>query len=301
MSIETMPPAQGFDVSEVRALLNRLSARRWWIIASIALFTTVLTAFAFLKTPVYRASTVLIPAGTGSDGDMKAMLGQVSGLAALAGINVGAKDDSTDEALAVLRSRQFTEAFINAENLMPQLFPRQWDSSTKGWKAGLEHPPTMAEAYFYFDRKVRTIEQDKKSSLLTVQINWKDRELAAQWANQLVARLNTEMRTRATASANLSISFLQNELDSTNVVAVRDAVSRLLESQIKKRMFANVSRDYAFRVVDPAVAPDEDDPVAPNKPLLIAAGPIAGLAFGAVLVLFLDFLAKLRAVPGGLR
>ena len=50
-------------------------------------------------------------------------------------------------------------------------------------------------------------------------------------------------------------------------------------------MLANVTTDYAFRVVDKAVAPDADDPIRPQKVALLIAGPLAGFALGVGLVL----------------
>ena len=38
--------------------------RRWWVIASVVLFTTLFGLFWFFSRPVYRATIIMVPAGT---------------------------------------------------------------------------------------------------------------------------------------------------------------------------------------------------------------------------------------------
>jgi uncharacterized protein involved in exopolysaccharide biosynthesis len=280
------------DSAGLRRAVLRLWQRRWWIVLAIVACTAVAAVAAFLTTPVYRATTVMVPAGSersNMGAGLNAMLGQLGGLAAMAGVNVSATDIETEEALAVLKSRQFTESFIQDKQLMPTLFAHKWDAQRRTWKAGKQ--PTAAQAYKYFSKKVRTVTQDKKTGLVTLDIDWRDRELAAQWANELVQRLNTEMRARAIDKANASVGYLESELERTTVVATREAINRLIEAQIQRRMLANVTQEFAFRIVDRALPPDRDDPIRPKKLLLIAVGFVLGIALGVIAVLFAAWLS----------
>ncbi len=275
------------DGIDVGALAARLWAGRWWILASVLWFTFLLTTAAFIMTPKYQVSTVLVPAGpehSGLGGALGGAIGSLGGLASLAGITVGSGNSETEESLAVLRSQQFTEAFIQDMHLMPRLFAKRWNASTGNWKPG-GPPPTVAQAFKYFDSGIRTISQDKKTGLVTVQIEWKNRQEAAEWANILVQRLNEEMRARAIAKTDASLGFLEKELNATSVVPTREAINRLIEVQIKQRMLANVTREYAFRVVDRALPPDDGDTVKPKKLIMIIAGPFVGAIFGVIGVL----------------
>src|SRR5207249_4949688 len=120
--------------------------------------------------------------------------------------------------LAVLRSREFTQGFILDQDVMPDLFAGRWDIASKRWKGTESEWPTPAEAVKYFDRAVRNIMRDTKTGLVTVQIERRDPVKAALWANELVARLNAEMRARAIASTNASVGYLEKELSSTAAV-----------------------------------------------------------------------------------
>jgi uncharacterized protein involved in exopolysaccharide biosynthesis len=269
---------------DLGTLVAILWQRRWWIVATTVLFTAAFAAAAFIITPVYRATTVLVPVDPEKSGmaSLGSALGQFGSLASLAGLELGSGSGAAEESLAVLRSREFTEAFIRENNLMPLLFHRRWDAKSGQWKGDPEDHPTLAQAYKYFDKKVRRISQDKKSGLVTMHIDWRDRQAAAAWSNELISRVNAEMRARAIAKTNSSVGYLQNELAATSVVEGRQAISRLMEAQINRRMFANVTEEYAFRVVDRALEPDlKDDVVRPKKAMMIAMGACLGFLLGA--------------------
>lgn len=276
------------DEIDLRDLMLRLWNGRWWIIASVLLFSIVLTTAYLWMTPIYRAVVLLMPASSergNASGSGNSALGQLGSVAALAGINVGSKDAETEEALAVLKSRNFIERFLSDEKLMPVLYASKWDASSGTWKGAPKKHPTSARAYRYFSEKILDVVQDKKTGLVTVQIDWQDRQAAAEWANKLIQRINAEMRARATAKVEASLQFLEKELASTSDLGTRDAINRLIESQVKQRMIANVTQEYVFRVVDSAMAPDVDDIVKPKKAQMLIGGPILGLAAGIIGVL----------------
>lgn len=285
------------DEVDLRALVARLWSGRWWIGGSVVICTLLAAFLAFATTPTYRSTTVLVPASSdrsGMSASLSSALGQLGGLASIAGINVGSGNMETEEALAVLKSREFTEAFIRERRLMPVLFSGKWDAVSGGWKPEVS-PPTPAQAYKYFNNGIRSILQDKKTGLVTLHIDWKNREEAAAWANDLVQRLNAEMRARAIAKSDASVGYLEKELNTTSVVATREAINRLIEAQIKQRMVANVTQEYAFRVVDSAMVADSDDPIKPRKFMLLVAGPLVGFVLGIVGALIIGWL---RSVAG---
>ncbi len=268
----------------VREFIDVVMARRWWVIGTVLLFTAAATTAAFLIAPTYEATVVLVPANTERVGESlgASAVGQLGGLASVVGLNLNSRGSATEEALAILRSRQFTEAFISDRQLMPELFAGKWDAERKQWKASIEGQPTLAKANKYFDKKIREVTQDKKTGLISLRVIWKDRNEAADWANDLTRRLNEEMRARALRREDLAVGFLNHELQSTTEVVARDAIGRLIESELKQRMLANVTQEYAFRVVDRAMPPDSDDRVGPQRVQLIVGGAIAGFVLAAL-------------------
>jgi uncharacterized protein involved in exopolysaccharide biosynthesis len=282
---------------DLRVVVARLWSGRKWIAASALVVAAAFVVAAFVITPVYRSAAVALPVTADESGlsGLGSALGSLSGLASLAGIQLGGESSRLEEALAVLRSRQFVEKFIEDEQLLPQLFPRKWDEREKRWTVADSKVPTLAEGYKRFDKKFRTVTHDKKTNLVTVAVEWPDRAAAARMANELIARLNAEMRDRAITRTNAAVGYLQKELDATTAVDTRAAISRLMESQINQRMYANVTQEYALRVIDRAMASDPKDVAKPKSLMLLALGVTLGIVLGGIGVLAAPALSARRA------
>ncbi len=118
-------------------------------------------------------------------------------------------------------------------------------------------------------------------------IEWTDPELAAQWVALLVQRLNDYMRTRALNEAQANVEYLQAELAATTVVALQQAVGRLLEREHQKLMLARGNEEFAFRVIDSAVVPET--PSRPNRRLMVIVATIFGGIISVFFVLARQF------------
>lgn len=250
----------------------------------IALITGVATAtalaIALLLTPIFRAEVLLAPAAQDKAGGLGALAGQFGDLAALAGISLGG-GDTTQEAIATLKSRALTEAFIKEKNLLPVLFADEWDAEKKKWKTNdSEDIPTLWKAYEVFDEDIRSVAADKKTGLVTLAIEWEDPAVAAEWANELVKRVNLQRQKEAIEEAERSIAYLQKQLARTGSVEVQQSIYRLVEAQTKSIMVAQSREDFAFKVIDPAVPPEEK--VKPKRALLVAVGIFGGLFLSVI-------------------
>jgi uncharacterized protein involved in exopolysaccharide biosynthesis len=136
-----------------------------------------------------------------------------------------------------------------------------------------------------FVEDVRSVTEDKRSGLVIVSIEWSDRELAAQWANDFVAMANRTIRDRVIHDSEKAIEYLNREVEKTNLVEVQQGINRLIESQIKNIAMASVHEDFAFRVIDPAVPPEPNKFVRPQRIMLIALGLTLGFVLAVLVVL----------------
>lgn len=289
MGQEEAPPA------ELSLLdLLRLIGRRKLVISFFALLGLAGgAAYAFLATPKYRADVVFAPAQD-TGGGLGQLAGDLGGLAALAGINIGGGGSQSDEALETLRSRAFTAAFIQRHDLLPKMFAKDWDPLRKAWlESDPAKQPTLAEAVEKFSSDIRSIGEDRRTGIVTVSIVWRDRNEAAVWANTLVAEADVALRERNLNELARSIDYLKGEAANTTVVEVRQTIYRVMETQLKNSMLARTRDSYAFRVIDPAVPPDAKDRVSPKRALSLAVG----LALGLVVGIFVAIALQLRARP----
>jgi uncharacterized protein involved in exopolysaccharide biosynthesis len=141
---------------------------------------------------------------------------------------------------------------------------------------------------------VRSVTEDAKTGLITLAIEWEDRELAARWVEELVRRANGEMRRRAIDESSRSLAFLDEQAQKTNVLEVQQAIYKLMESEMKTMTMANVREEYAFRVIDPPVVADADDEAWPNKPLIAVGAALLGLMLGLLVAFMRDLRRRLR-------
>jgi uncharacterized protein involved in exopolysaccharide biosynthesis len=286
MTNSTSEIEQDRDLS-LREAGRIIYAGRRWVLACMLVTTLACSLWAWLSATFYRSSVVLIAVtlDRAAGGGMSSALGQFGGLASLAGINLEPRDSRLEEALAVLQSREFIERFISDHNLLPAFFPKKWDAHTESWNVPERKQPTPWKGYKYFSKEILNVTRDKKTELITVTVDWKDRAVAADWANEIVERVNAEMRERVLQAAVLSIQYLEKEREQTQLVETREAINRLIESEIRQKMLATVTKEYVFRVVDRALPADIDDIERPKRLLLVLLGVVGGALLGSIGVL----------------
>ena len=259
-------------------ILGQFWAAKWVVLVTSVCCGLLAYVACHLMQPVYRAEVTLTPVSNAS-GSLKSMSGvleQIGGLAALGGISLPT-DSEHSEAMATLTSRLLVETFIKEEQLLPLLFPRDWDSNRHEFRAG--HPaPTLWDGHKVFRTSVMRVTEDKKAGVITLSIDWTDPELAAQWANGLVRRCNLLLRDRAITLARGNIDYVEGALKQASRVEVQDALYRIMETELKKIVLAEGSQEYAFRVIDPAVVPQERN--RPRAALLVPLGLLVGAVLG---------------------
>ncbi|MCX9561357.1 LPS O-antigen length regulator, partial [Vibrio cholerae] len=117
------------DEIDLRELLRALWKGKWVILAITFGFAVGALLFALSQPNIYKADALIAPAQSSSAGNLAKMAGQLGGLAALAGVNLGGNDNSqTELAVQVIKSRQFLEAFIEKYDLLvPLMAAQKWD------------------------------------------------------------------------------------------------------------------------------------------------------------------------------
>lgn len=295
-------PADPLDYDRtvtLRDLLLFVVRNRWIILASAILLGAASLGMAKLLPPKYTASVTLVPAANqGSStglGSLSSAASQFSGLASMAGIHIGNTSGTQALALATLKSRLLLNKYIEQHNLMPMLFPAAWNPKTGKWRsANIKKDPTLWDADQLF-LKIRTIKSGVRSGVVTMTVTWRNPVVAAQWANNLVALTNHYLRQQTISRTRRELAYLRQEIRKTNIVEVRNAIYTLMQEEIKTLMIATARKQFAFRVVDPAIPPTHK---SSPRPLLWA---IAGIFAGALLGAFFATLRETLRADGRLQ
>ena len=259
-----------------------------WAAKGLVIVVTLLcalaaTVYALVAPQWWRADVLLKPTDAKQTQGILSQLGSLSGLASLAGLNLN--DNRTSESIATLKSRELLGAFIQDQNLLPLLFARKWDAQAKRWKSDdPDRQPDVRDGIQYFKDHVFSVEEDKKTGLVTVTVDWRDPRVAAQWANLLVDRVNDIMRGRALAQSEYNVSYLKQELTSASVVTMQQSIGRVLETELQKLLLAKEDKEYAFKIVDHAQPPRLR--YWPKRLLVVAAATVLGFIGAAFFVVY---------------
>jgi uncharacterized protein involved in exopolysaccharide biosynthesis len=238
---------------------------------------------SYLFTPVFKADITLVPSDETLGVDQNSLLGGFSSIASLVGAGAGALGNKESEAIAILKSRGLVWSYIQTNDLLPILFPNKWDSTAHKWKSDKKsYVPTLEDGYRMFDGDIRNVVENRKTNVIDVYITWRDPRLAKQWADGLVDAANDLLRRQQIERTTRNLEYLGAASEKTAVMEVKISIYKLMESEIKKQMIALGNKDYAFRVVDPAVVPERK--VFPKHTYFAVFGAAAGALIWYLLV-----------------
>lgn len=262
------------------ALVRFVWTNKYLIFGTALVFACIATVLAMLATNIYRAEAVIVEVSDRGGGDGGMLANKLGGLAGLAGINL-AGAGTNREAQAVLRSRRLVEEFIKRNDLQPILFPP--DAKPK---------PTLWYAVNRFRKGILSIREEKRSGLTVINIEWSDPVLAARWANGVVVLANELLRAQDLSESTRNIAYLNEQIEKTNRVELRQAMYKLIESETKTLMLANGRVEYAFTIVDPAVPPEQR--VRPQRSLMVLGGGVLGILMGTLLAFVAGVVGRQR-------
>lgn len=296
------------DEIDLRELFTVIWKGKFVIIIVTALFAVAAVIYAINQPNIYKSEALLAPAEQEGAGGLASLAGQFGGLASLAGVNLGGGSNKTQLAIEVLKSRQFTSAFIQKHNILPDLMAAEswsmqantvvyddelFNSENNEWirevKAPFKPQPSMQEAYKVFN-KALSANTDKETGMVTLSIQHVSPYVAQQWVKWLVEDINQTMKEREVAEAKRSTEFLQRQLKQTEIADIREVLYKLIEEQTKTIMFAKVRDEYVFKTIDAALVPEEK--FKPQRALIVILGVILGGMLSVMAVLIKYFTNK---------
>jgi uncharacterized protein involved in exopolysaccharide biosynthesis len=288
----TAPGGVWDDAIDLRRLYALLCNKIWQILLFATVITLLAVVYVIVAEEWYRAEVLVAPSDEQAQSALASRLG---GLAVLAGIGGG--EGKRVEAVATLRSRKLAAEFVIENDLVKVFFDDQWDAAAGRWKTeNLGSQPDITDAVRYLHEVILNVAEDRATGLVTVSVEWKDPEVAAIWADDLVRRANAAMRNLALRDAERNVTYLKNALKNNTVVSLQQTLTSLLESELQKLMLAQGEEEYAFRVIDPPVP--QKEPVRPRRELLVLAAMFFGLALPTGYFVLRGFLSPGYAAEG---
>jgi hypothetical protein len=257
----------------------------------------------------YKAVAVLSPSQKDSGG-LSGALGQLGGLASLAGVSIGSGDSSEAQmAQEIMKSWNFIETFIADNELAVEVYAVEgwnkgsnrlqvdddiYDVEKKKWMVedvhtGEEGPPSSWQLFEKFSEKL-VISEDPALGLISVSIEYYSPQIAKQWLDMFVMAINKHMQERQITKVTTNINYLQEQIEKTSITEMREVFYTIIEEQIKNKMLAEASPEYAFVTVSPSMVPEEKS--QPKRALICILGTLLGGMLSVLQVLARHYAKK---------
>lgn len=309
------------DEIDLRELWQHLVDDRRLIALVTAICFVLSFAYAVSATSWFKAEATLMDnSGGGAKG--VGALGGLGGLASLAGINMPASP--VEAVIATATSDAFLIEFVRKHDLKKVFMAGRWDEEKQAWlpPSGLmnalwengarpimmgerpkvhspyplaENEPTWQRTLDLIVKKgIFSIDQDKKSNMVTMSVTWTDPNQAAEWVQWWVDDLNDLIRQRTMAESQSMLDSLIPKLEQPMPAEVRTSIIGMIDEQTKTINAAMVKKDYALKLIDPALAPETV--AKPKRPLILAVAIVLGLMLGVFLAIIRGSRRKSRLV-----
>lgn len=305
-TLDEQVPNQYDDEIDLRELFGVLWAGRLKILVITAVFALASVVYALSVPNQYKATALLSPAQS-SGGGLSGALGQLGGLASLAGVSIGGGESSEAQvAQEIMKSWNFIEGFIKSNDLAVEIYAAEgwsrssnslqinsdlYDESDSQWlvennETGELGPPSSWKLFEDFSGML-SVSEDKKSGLVSVSIEYYSPQIAKHWLDLYVAAINGHMQERKMAEVTRNITYLEAQIKKTNIAEMKEVFYTIIEEQIKSKMLAEASPDYAFVPVSPSMVPEEKS--QPKRALICILGTLLGGMLSVLWVLVLHY------------
>ena len=297
------------DEIDLRELFMVLWAGKIKIVAITAVFAVASVIYALSVPNQYKATALLAPAQSSGAG-LSGALGQLGGLASLAGVSIGGGESSEAQiAQEIMKSWNFIEGFIADNDLAVEVFAAEgwskgsnvlkingddYDLEKSEWLiedggTGELRPPSSWELFEKFSERL-AVSEDKNSGLVSVSIEYYSPQIAKQWLDMYVSAINAHMQQRQVDKVTNNINYLQTQIEKTSIAEMREVFYTIIEEQTKNKMVAEASPDYAFVAVSPSMVPEEKS--QPKRALICILGTFLGGMLSVLLVLTRHYTRK---------
>lgn len=289
---------------DLREIWDVLWGGKWWVIGITFLFAVIGVLYALYLPNLYKSEGLYAPAQKDSSGG--GLAAQYSGLAALAGISVGASEnDNIDQAIILIKNWPFIELLIEKHQLKPLIFGvKGWDPlsgdliwdldvynpSEKVWTRQVkedEDPEPSSYQTFKKYRKMIEVERDEKNGVISIKVEHLSPLIAKEWVDLISTELNLYFQKRDMQEARDNIEYASAKISDTRIDTMKTIFYGIIEAETKKMMLSEVSSEYLMKEIVPPKISEERE--SPNRALIVVFITFLGGVF-SIFFIFVRYL-----------
>jgi LPS O-antigen subunit length determinant protein (WzzB/FepE family) len=292
------------EAIDLREIFRTLWKKKLFIFL-ITLFTSIASVFYAISLPNIYTSTALLSSADDRK-SLSSSLGGLSGLAGIAGLSLpGDNGNSSIEAMERVKSYSFfTNNFLPNINLEDLVAVKKWDQInnrviyneriyneiSKQWVRDVKPPksakPSDQDAYKKY-KLILSINQSKKTGFVSLSIKHESPNIAKEWTEIIIEKINSTMRELDKQQATKSIKFLNESYKKNSIADIKESISKLTQEQMQKLMLTASSEEYVYKIIDAPIAPERK--TSPSRAFICIFSTIFGLIASSLMVLILQY------------
>ena len=291
------------DHIDLAKIARKLWLGRKGILLSVGFFFILAVIFLQSATYYYTAKLLLVP----TQAQSQSGLGQLGGLASLAGINFAGMQQNVSPfslyPVTLTSGAVADDLASHSPEIMHRLFKAQWNEHTRKWTppSGVVHnvasvlkmmfnprpeqwtPPSGAQLQELIAARVQT-QQDAKKPILTISFADPDPVFARYFVEKLNESTDRVLRRMALDRSSQYARYLQEQLATVQQVDLRLVLVNSLSTQETLIMMGNSNTSFAAQTLGPAASSLR--PTYPSPLLIFLLSIIVGVLLGGAVVVF---------------
>jgi LPS O-antigen subunit length determinant protein (WzzB/FepE family) len=301
------------DEIDLRDLFVVLWAGKIKIILLTAMCAIGSVVYALSIPNQYKAITLLAPAQSDDGGGLSGAVSRLGGLASIAGLGLGGDGGGkAHTAQQIMTSWSFIDSFIAENNLEVEVYAGEgwnegsntlkinrdiYDVEKNEWliedKSGSTGAPSSWKLFEAFAKRI-TVAEDEQYGLVSVSVEHYSPQIAKQWLDLYIAAINKHMQERQVARVSNNIEYLEAQIEKTSITEMQEVLYTIIEEQIKNKMLAEASPDFAFVAISPSMIPEKKS--QPKRASICIFGTLLGGMLSIMLVLVMHYGRQVIAV-----
>ena len=278
------------DEIDLKELFSVLWKAKILIIVITSFFALSSVLYALSLTNFYKSEAILSVAG---ESNALGALSGMGGLASMAGITLPSSgEDKSEIAIKTIQSRAFLKHLITFENVLPSIMatksydfqskkiqfdPKIYNENNGVWvrqpKKNQQSKPSYLEAHETYLKQI-SVNKDKISNLITISVEHISPIFAKELLGLIINEANELLRNKDLRESSAAIAFLNNEIPKSSLITMKDAINKLVQTQLETQMLSKVNKEYILKVIEPSFIPEKKS--KPKRALICILGTLLG-------------------------
>ena len=297
------------DEIDLLELFNVIWINRYKIIIFTSIVFVLSIVYSMSLPNIYQSKTILIP-----QGESKSSVSQFSGIAALAGIDIGGDSGvSIDEQLKIIKDdyafmkklviKHKIYDLITNDNLDKQYtfglgirFIYDVKTGIKFWQKNKHNE--LDDDYIYETvrglKGLIKIDSDKKSNVITISVTHEVPYVAKKLVEIFLKEVSSHLRLIELENIDKKIGFYNAEVSKANELILKEQLTDLMSALIQKKVLLRASELYFLKQLTKPIVSNLKEKYSPRRSIMVFLSSFLGLFISVFGVFLIDYIRNIK-------